>query len=200
VTRAIAHTLRTAIASGLFFALAPNANALPILSVDTDPLLAGIQAERTVILGDLFDVDLVITDVEASDPLHAYELDLGFDPSVIGALTLSPGPFLGAPTFELQSEIEAGAVQYAVTRIGPAGATGAGVLISLRFEARALGTSVLDLSNVLLSAPGGVPILGFEQFDGAITVGPIPEASSVLLLVVGGALVVGAVWRQGALR
>ena len=48
-------------------------HALPIVSVDTDPITPGIQSSFTVGLGDIFSVDIFISDVEAGTPLNGFE-------------------------------------------------------------------------------------------------------------------------------
>ena len=57
-----------------------GALAAPIVSVDADPGTAGIQSSVTVLQGTSFQVDIVISGVDAAMPLNAFDFDLFFDP------------------------------------------------------------------------------------------------------------------------
>lgn len=177
-------------------AAAPAARAVPIVSVDADPTIAGIQTTRTVAKGEVFDVDIVISGIEASAPLHAYELDLDFDPAILASVALTDSGFLGTSTFTLESDLLAPDVNFAQTIVGQDGVVDDGVLLTLRLAAVEVGESALDLNDVLLSAPRGVPIEVAGVFDARIVVSaPVPEARSLVQFLAGFAVVATALAR-----
>lgn len=167
--------------------------ALPVVSVDADPSMAGIQSVVEVPDGSSFDVDIVISGVEAGDPLNAFELDLLFDSSVLTATSVVDGGFLLDPVFQVQNIVGMVSVEFAEATLLPAGAVGSGVLATVSFDTAGLGTSVLDLENVKLSAPFGVRIPAAEVVDGSAVVEVIPEPGSTALFAMGALLVVSRV-------
>ncbi|MDJ0847587.1 MAG: cohesin domain-containing protein [Myxococcota bacterium] len=173
--------------------LPASASAVPMVSMDTDPDASGVQASSTVLLGSTFEVDAVV-DVDA-DELSGFQIMIGYDPAVLGALDVVDGGFLLEPVFEVVKDVGALRVSFAEVTIGSTGATGSGVLATLSFEALGLGTSPLDIiesgdptETVILSAPFGVPLCGVpgqvacDVGDGSITVVPEPRAAMLLML------------------
>jgi hypothetical protein len=185
---------QVAVALALLLA-APAARAVPIVSVDADPGLPGVQDTRSVVEGERFDVDVVISGIEAGAALHAYELDLDFDPALLAAVALVDTAFLGASTFTLESDLLAPDFNFAQTIVGQAGVVADGVLLTLRFDATHAGESLLDLNDVLLSAPRGVPIALAGIADARIVVRPVPEPRGTRLFLAGSALVALALTR-----
>jgi hypothetical protein len=176
---------------------ASTASAVPIVSVDADPVTPGIQDTRTVAAGEIFDVDVVIAGIEESAALHAYELDVAYDPAVLTGLALVDAGFLGSSTFTLESDILPPDFNFAQTIVGQTGVVADGVLLTLRFQAGHSGESLLDLNDVLLSAPRGVPIALAGVADARIVVEPIPEPHAVALFLGGFAVVAAGLarWR-----
>ena len=170
------------------------ARALPVLAVDMDPGSPGIQATRSVALGSTVTIDLVAQDFTAIEPLQAFELDLDFAPAVLSASAMSVVGFLVTPVFEVERTIGVASVALAAATLGPSGASGTGVLVSITFEAFGPGTSPLDLRDVLLSAPFGEPIDALVS-DGSITV--VPEPSALVLVCAG---LIGMHARRGWVR
>jgi len=168
--------------------IAPNAVAIPIVFVDTDPATPGIQSALNILLGNPFTVDVVITGVEASQPLNGFQFDLVFNPFVLGATGVVSGGFLPVPSFVFVLNSAPPDVNYAEFSIG-GGAIGDGILASASFDTLSVGTSDLALTNVILAGliPPGVEIPA-QVSDGSVTVTSghaIPEPSTVLLLGVG---------------
>ena len=99
------------------------------------------------------------------------------------------GGFLLAPTFVVQNSIGAVSVEFAEVTLLPFGASGAGTLATITFDAILPGFSDLDLTNVILAAPFGVQIGVGEVLDGSVTVrdsvNVIPEPSGLLLSAIG---------------
>ncbi len=166
----------------VFALLSASADAAPLVSVDVDPDTDGVQSARTVALGSLVEIEILISDVEVAEPLHAFELDLVFDPAIVLSLSVADGGFLASPSVVVESDIGPPDVNYALTRLGTAGVAGAGRLVSIELEANAIGTTPLELSMVLLSAPDGMPITGFSLANGSLTVVPEPAPGALLLL------------------
>jgi len=180
----------------LFIWMAGSAAAVPILSVDADPGTPGIQSVLSIPFGNPFTVDVVIIGVETGQPLNAFQFDLVFDPLRLAATGVVSGGFLPAETIVLLDDITPPDVMYAEASLG-GGAVGHGVLASISFDTLSVGTSDLDLMNVILAAlipPGGeIPA---QVSGGRVTVTSgqaIPEPSTLLLLGmgVGGLLAAG---------
>ena len=178
-----------------------TAHAVPLVSVDLDPGTPGVQSTASVINGGSFTVDIVIEGVEAAAPLNAFEFDLLFDNTLLAATSVAEGGFLLEPKIVLETLIDntTGAVGLAAVTLLPAGAEGGGVLGSIVFDTLAAGTSVLDLDNVLLSAPFGIPIEFAGLQDGSIDITPSAAAPEPLVpVLLGGGLLALAV--QGRFR
>lgn len=164
--------------------------ASPVVSVDVDPSTAGIQSVLDVQNGDSFFVDIVISGVESLSPLNAFQFNLGFDPAVLTAVSITDGGFLLEPVFPVAESIDNGAgdVLFALVTLGPIGASGDGILASLVFSASAAGASVLDLNTVLLSEPFGQPIQVERVDDGNVNVavgGFVSEPHTMAVLTLG---------------
>lgn len=160
--------------------------AVPILSVDVDPLTPGIQSSGSIALGVSATIDVVITDVT---DLHDFELDLDFAPAILGATMVVGGPFLPTP-LTIESDITAPDVNFAQVSLLPlTGASGSGVLASVTFDTLSGGTSFLSLNDVILAAPLGLPIFlsPDDVVGGSLRVvgTAIPEPATALLLGLG---------------
>lgn len=173
--------------------------ASPIVSVDTDPSTAGIQSASDLSGVTSFSIDIVISDVDPTAPLNAFEFDLDFDPALLTAVSVIDGGFLLDPIFVVQSNTGIMSVEFAEVTLLPAGVSGSGILATIAFDVIGDGTSVLDLNDVLLSAPFGVPIATAGIFDGTVRVGgnPIPEPSAALLFGIGLVCVASDLSRRG---
>ena len=191
----------------IFFSLAlgvSNGHAVPLVSVDVDPATPGVQTTTSVTNGGSLTVDIVIGGVEDAAPLNGFEFDLLFNPSLLAATGVVEGGFLLDPVFVApppgtQIDNSAGSVEMAAATLLPIGASGSGVLASIGFDTLAVGTSVLDLDNVLLSAPFGVPIEFEGLQDGSVEITPgtaVPEPLIPALLA-GGLLALALQCRVG---
>ena len=160
-----------------------DARAVPLLAVDADPSQPGLQDVRIVSVGSSFDVFVTISNVEAAHPLHAFELSLGYDALVLAATDADLGAFLVAPVLVVENDATPPAVRFAATTLGPLARDGAGELLSIHFDAIALGTSILSLASVILAEPFGDEIVPFELLGATIQV--VPEPATGVLLVMG---------------
>ena len=112
--------------------------------------------------GENFTIEIKIDPNSAE--IYAVQYDLYFNPDILNATSQSQGNFLsqdGANTFVLVNKINntIGKIEYVETRMGvEEGVKEAGVLSSISFKVIGTGTSVLKLSNVILSDINGAPI------------------------------------------
>jgi len=177
--------IRTLAAIGLLLA-SGTGHAAPIVSLDLDPLQAGVQATLAVPLAGAIQVDVVVLGID-TPPLAAFEFDLGFDPGILTLGTVTNGGFLNDPFFFDVFPGAAGVRVEAAIRSFGGGPTGDGVLASLTFDTLGPGTSLLDLEIVLLRPLGAIfpdPTIPTDAVnDGVITI--VPEPSSAALLGLG---------------
>ena len=165
--------------------LTSAARAIPVLSIDLDPTTAGIQDVLLVSPGGTFDIDIVISDVEADEAIQGFELDLTFSDAAIRALAITPGSFLSAPTVDLSPPLASSPVSITTLSLLPVGATGSGLLATLTFEAIGAGLDTdLGLDDVVLTAPFGLRV-PFETRGASVSVAPIPEPGAALLFGAG---------------
>ena len=105
---------------------------------------------------------VVPVSVNNAQRLSTLTLTVTYNPAVLRVRNVQEGTFMrqGAVTATFTPRIDAGAgrVDIAVVRTGDnAGASGAGLLAALMFDAVGQGTSLIQVSGVA-SSPEGVPI------------------------------------------
>lgn len=179
--------------------LAVPASAMPILSVDADPNTAGIQAARSVEVGDSFSVDIWVSGLlppqvppQPLNGLGGFDFTLLFDPSLVAATGVASGGFLPAlllppPPFPLPGP---GGLRYAEVSFLPATEV-EGLLATVSFDALSSGNDsfTFDPFLTVLSGPFGFP-LTFDSAAATITItnsnaGTLPTPATGLLLVLG---------------
>jgi LysM repeat protein len=118
--------------------------------------------------------------IENVSDLFGAEVHLTFDPVLLegvdadagkAGVQIQPGTFL-SPDFTAQNEVDqaAGKIDFAISQMAPHGpVSGSGVLATITFRGKAAGTSSINFVNVILSAPGGIPISAGTQ-GGSLTV------------------------------
>ncbi len=142
---------------------------------------------KTVGPGQTFTLDVSITG--AAD-LYAYQFDVGFDPSVLAANSVSEGAFLAGAgtTFFFPGAIDnvGGTIAFnADSLTGPvSGATGGGILATLSFTSIGPGSSSVGLFNVDAFDSFGEGI-ALTTSGSNITVSGVPEPSSAVLFAIG---------------
>lgn len=177
-----ANTFCLAVALLAAIAFCPSAaHANPIISIEV-PL-------EPVTVGSFFDVFVEIADVT---DLYAFGFDLGFDPLILRADSVTEGSFLlssGGSTTFISGTIDniSGLVSFianSLTGPGP-GVTGDGSLVGIRLQALAAGPSSLTLSEVILLDSEND--ISFTISDGSITVAgnAVPEPCTMVLLCSG---------------
>ena len=164
----------------LLAGLGSPAAGAPILALDLDPALPGVQASTSLAVGGAVVAEIWISGVDASDPLHALELDLLFDPGILAASAASVASFLAAPFLEIENVLGAGQVGLAATTLGPGAAFGSGLLATVTLVATGPGESALALSNVLLSEPFGAQIPDVTLQPALLLVVPEPGVGMLL--------------------
>ncbi len=172
--------------------LNPAAVAAPVLSFQ--------PSGQSVPLQLTFSLDVLVTNVT---DLFAFQFDVGFDPSLLRAGTITEGSFLsqGGATAFIAGAIDNASGTISATADTLAGAvpgvSGSGVLATIGFTSIGVGTSPLILSGATLLDSSLLDI-SFTTQPGAVTVGTqiaIPEARSVSLLAVGLGALSFVYWR-----
>ncbi len=146
-----------------------SAIAAPVVSVDVDPFTFGIQSELQLVVGMPLTVDIVISGVDFGSPLNAFAFDLDFPPLLLDPSGVVDGGFLLPSVLPIESELTAPDVNFSATTLGPLGAVCNGILATISFDTIGVGTGTLDLNDVLLSAPFGVPIIPLSINDAMVT-------------------------------
>ncbi len=169
---------------GLTLLLLPQHGHALSFTVDSVPANAG----------DTFSLNLNVAD--AVD-LTAWQFDLAYDPTILQANLVTEGPFLASagstlfvPGFIDNTTGLIGGVSGFFTDI-TAPPSGSGVLASIEFTLLSAGLSPVTASNVFLNFMDPTSG-GFTVTNGSAGVGtPVPEPSTVLLLLLGGIMLWG---------
>ncbi len=146
-------------------------------------------ASQEIFLGGTDVTDVLVEDVT---DLYGFEFEIAFDPAILevvdadpgkAGVQIQPGDFL-SPDWLLENSVDNdnGSIAYALCQLNPSPPqSGDGVLASITWRGKIMGTSPITLTYVQLGAPRGVPIPASTQ-DGEITVGepsPGPTIASL---------------------
>jgi Cohesin domain len=154
-------------------------------TISIQPSTVDVNEDHTFSL----DVDIAnITD------LYAFQFDLGFDPTILSAISVTEGSFLpeGGATFFFPGTIDNGAgtiVFNADSLVGAIpGVSGGGTLAVIHFDALVVGTTSISLGNVTLLDSNLNP-LDFSATNGEVTVQTVqtataPEPSNLPLMAI----------------
>jgi len=177
--RSVRRLLRTVVVPSVVLVLSsvPVLADVPVVSIQ--PMTSTVQS------GSFFQLAVNISDVH---DLFAFQFDLSFNtPSmVLAAQSITEGGLMptGGTTFFIPGTIDndAGTITFTVdSLIGPGpGVDGPGVLAFVDFQAINVGTTTVDLSNVMLLDSTLAPI-DFTTENATVTA--VPEPASLLFLV-----------------
>ncbi len=157
----------------IVFASVP-ASATPLVSIQPPVSTPGV--------GNFFDLSVNISDV---NDLYAFQFDISFNPTILAASDMSEGSFLpiGGATFFIPGAIDnaLGTISFTADILLSAvsGVDGSGTLADIQFQALAVGTTPIVLSNVIL-LDSTLSDISFSTNGGAVS--PVPEPATVLLL------------------
>lgn len=167
---------------------------LAVMSLSIHPALAttiSIQPPAsTPASGSVFDISIDIADAE---DLFAFQFDIGFDPLILSAQSITEGPFLpsGGSTFFIPGTIDnsAGTIAFTGDALLSAvpGVTGSGSLAKIHFKALSAGISAVSLSEVIL-LDSSLADIAASTTDGSVTVAnvpSVPEPASLALFGIG---------------
>ena len=140
-----------------------------------------------VSVGSSFNVNVAVDSVA---DLFAFQFDVIFDPTLVQALDVTEGTFLGAGgvTLFIPGSIDniGGSISFvADSLIGPvSGVSGSGVLASLSFQALTQGTSPLVLSSpILLDSQSFMIEAGTG--NGVVNIAAVPEPGTLVAFLAG---------------
>jgi len=172
---------------------------LPALAV---PIVSTQPAVSTATVGSSFDVFVNISPVTA---FYAFQFDITFDPAILSATSVAEGTFLqsGGNFFPGFTDNPSGSITFiANSLIGPDGISGSGTLADIKFLALGPGTSLIDLSNVILLVllDSKLDDIAFTTTSGSVTVVSgvsVPEPATILLISMG-LVALGIVRKKGS--
>jgi hypothetical protein len=148
--------------------------------------LISIQpATVTVGSGRTFDLEVWASGVT---DLYGFQFDIDFDPAILSAAGVAEGAFLPGPTM-LTTSFVPGLINNSagdIAFIGDSresnvpGLNGGGVLVSIGFTALNIGTSSIDLTNIVL-LNSSLSATAVAAAPGTVVVVAVPEPRSVVL-------------------
>jgi Cohesin domain/PEP-CTERM motif len=179
--------MRTRQFSALFWLLATPTALLADVVMSVQPATLDVTA------GQSFTLTVQMSGV--SD-LYGYQFDLGFNPTIMEATSVTEGPFLatGGPTIFLPGTIDnvGGSITDNADILNGAvsGVDGGGTLLDVSFQALAAGPSTVQLFNVIaLNSFGeGIDLTTSSSTVTVTGTAPVPEPGSGLLF---GTVVIG---------
>lgn len=158
--------------------------SLVAATISIQPTTVGVTAGQTF---------MVTVQISGASDLYGYQFDLGFDPMVLAATSVTEGPFLssGGPTIFAPGAIDnvGGSITANADILsGPlSGVNGSGTLLNASFHAVTAGASGVSLFNVIALNSFGQG-LNLSTSGSTVTVtasGGVPEPGTGLLLGAG---------------
>ncbi len=164
------------------------------LGAQTAAIVGLFPASASLALGHTVDVELCVDHVQA---LYGLDVRVRFDPRILEAVDLdpaqegvqvTPGQF-PYPDFTIKNHVDnaVGTVWYAVTQLNPRPpANGSGVILTMRFRAKAAGDAAVAIAQVALATREGALLPVTTSDGGRISVSsagvaaPGPKAASSL--------------------
>ncbi|NOT86403.1 MAG: hypothetical protein HOP02_16840 [Methylococcaceae bacterium] len=155
--------------------------ALPIQA----SVISITPSTSTVNVGQSFSLNVNVSEI--SD-LYAFQFDLGYDPSVISATSISEGGFLstGGSTLFIGGTIDNanGTISNTSDLLNGAipGVTGSGILATIDFTALTAGSSGVSFFNPILLDSNGADIIANYSESTIVNVSAIPVPAAIWLL------------------
>jgi hypothetical protein len=128
---------------------------LTALFCGASPALAGVMSIQPstfdTTVGQTFSLDVFIS---GAVDLYGYQFDIGFDPTILSAVSVTEGPFLASAGttsfFPGFIDNAGGTISFIADSLtgAIAGASGDGTLATISFSALATGTSSVGIFNV----------------------------------------------------
>jgi len=156
-----------------------------------DSVTLNVSSVASVPQGSNFTVDV---DISGVTDLYDFQFDLSFDATILQVTNISEGAFLpgSGATFFLPGFIDnsSGNITFNADTLETAisGANGSGTLIEFSFAASSVGTSFLNLDNIILQNSQG-DLISSSTTNGSVSVTsvtvPTPEPGTFAFLVVG---------------
>jgi hypothetical protein len=160
-----------------------DALAVPMLSFNG----SNADISQTYDRGDLFSLDLWVSGLE-NDDLGAFSMNIEFDGGVTdflsGSFDSNLTDLLASPIVDSTNSVElaGGFLSFDLSNQADAFQ-----IATLNFNASSVGTSIIDITNIVLSDESGLIELDYEQFYAAITVvdadPPVSVSEPPLLIV-----------------
>jgi hypothetical protein len=162
-----------------------------------DPISVQI-APQVVTAGQTLNEDVVISGLGLPPEVGAFDMFIGFDPSLLVPTNVGFGPFLGDPSlfealtaFSLNpSNVEAAEVSLLPTADLDTLQSSSFTLATLSFAALASGTAEFSYLGGPIDDGNGMLIFGTKEFS------PVPEPSSILPLATCLVVLAGLVRRK----
>ena len=169
-------------------------------------LLAGTVSVQPGTTGAAPGQSVVLTvQVSGVTDLYGYQFDLGFNPAVLAAVSVTEGPFLtgGGATIFLPGTIDnvGGSITANADILDGAvsGVSGSGTLLTVSFQALAAGSSTVQVFNLMALDSFGLGLTLTTSSSTVTVTGAVPEPGTGVLLVAG-ALGLSTVFRRRAPR
>ena len=194
------YLVAAAVVAGLGVLLPAAAVAAPIISFSPSYQVIGLPGSASV--------DIVVGNLGADEAIGSFDVDVTFNPGIVGFTGYTLGSGLGSVLGGDQLELSDGTAVGGVIDIAALSLLepdqlkplqgGGFVLLTLTFDAVAFGVSPLGFSgDFIFSDQDGIQ-LGAQSLTGAIQVGddlPVPEPASMTLFGLGSAALLAKRWR-----
>jgi len=162
----------------------------PSVPPTLEPMLEVKPESVNTLTGTVFDIEVAISNVEATAMLVGVEFKLRYNTTMLNVINVTEGPFMKDPTWALNDAVVAGPhieEDYVVLAIlllpdvngeWTAFPGGSGILTQFTFNATAVGTCALELFDTKLGNTQAEPI-PHTKVDGFVTVTEVTVSPDV---------------------